>query len=235
MLSLSKLLKTPDINDEILIYCSSEKESAYEQQALASDSLIKAAEKKAEEILNEAKNKAQEIINSADEQLKTKLDEGYRLGHQHGYKEGIAEARVEALARYEEIKKVLQAVYELREKIILDVEEDLKKLSISIAERIVTTQLSMAPETIVHIVKEACGQFRQADQITVFVNPEDGYILRQRKIELQEVLGDYCRVYIIDDGGLSQGSCIIESENGLLDAGLMTQLENMGIAILGDE
>lgn len=235
MLLLSKLLKTPDINDEILIKCNIEKISAHGQELLASDSLIKNAEKKAQEILNEARNKAQEIINSAEEQLKSRLVDGYKHGHEQGYQEGLAEARLEALSRYEEIKKALQSVYELRQKIITDVEEDLKKLSISIAERIITKQLAMEPEIIFDIVKEACGQFRQAEQITIFVNPDDGYILRQRKSEFQEILGDYCRIYIIDDGGLSQGSCIIESENGLIDAGLKTQLEKLGLAILGDE
>ncbi|KUO52771.1 MAG: hypothetical protein APF76_02225 [Desulfitibacter sp. BRH_c19] len=232
---MSKLLKTPCINNEVLIEASSRESYLDERKAIDIDPVLNTAEKEASTVIEDAKNKAQEILQSAEEQLKNKLDEGYEIGQQQGYHEGMEKARLEALIRYEEIKKALLETYEMRETIIKDLEKDLSRLAISIAEKIIVKQLSLAPETIVDIVKEACSHFRQADQITIFVNPEDGYLLRQRKTEIQEALGEYCRVYIIDESGLSQGSCMLESENGLIDAGLKAQLENMGIAILGAE
>ncbi len=208
---------------------------SHSEGALEKEQALKEAEREASAIVEEAKNQANDILQSAEEQLKAKLDEGYQIGQQQGYHDGIEKAKLEALVRYEEIKKALSETHEMRKTILVNLEEDLIRLAISIAEKIIVKQLSVAPETILDIVKEACCQFRQAEQITIFVNPEDGYLLRQRKTELQEVLGEYCRVYIIDEGGLSQGSCMLETENGLIDARLTTQLKNMGIAILGAE
>lgn len=196
---------------------------------------LQEAKEQAAALIENAQLRAQKTLQKAEEELAAKLNEGFEQGYQKGFQEGKAQAEIEAQVKYEQIKKVLQEIYQLKNIIIEDTEKDLAGLSIAIAEKVIKRELLISSDTIFYIVKEASLELIQSDQITIFVHPNDGHIIQQKKSELQEILGEHAKIYIVNDETLEQGSCILESEHGYIDASLQTQLENIGMTILGAE
>lgn len=240
MLLLSKVVKTPYIKDEMIIEVK-EVETDKSETVDAdiwkteADELIKEAEKNAASIIETAEKEAQQIIKNAQDKLKDKLKEAHALGFEQGYKDGLAKADKEAEKLYENINDLMHQVNQIHEDIAQEAEEQLTKLAVSIAEKIVTTQLDIKPAVIVDMTKKALQSYRQAEQITIYVHPDDENILKQHKGELIEMLGENSRLYILGDANLNRGDCRIESEKGFIDASIKTQLEKIGIRLLGEE
>lgn len=113
------------------------------------------------------------------------------------------------------------------DKKIKELQHDLQKLVLPIAlqaaKKIVGTQLEMKPETIVDIVMQSLKPVTQAHEIKIIVSKEDKEILEQHKSRIK-TLFDQLRVLAIEEReDISQGSCIIETEAGIINASLENQ------------
>jgi type III secretion protein L len=96
-------------------------------------------------------------------------------------------------------------------------------LALKAAKKIVGEQLSLNPETIVEIVLQALKPVRQNHEIKIFVSKEDKEALESSKEKLK-ALFDHLRILTIDEReDLAKGSCIIETESGIINASLDNQ------------
>ena len=59
------------------------------------------------------------------------------------------------------------------------------------------------------------------------VSKDDYSLVSERKEQLLANLGDSWKVDVIEDVVLGGGQCMIETENGIYDCGLGTQLEEL--------
>ncbi len=162
----------------------------------------------AEEKRREAEQRAQEAYEEAKQRG---YDDGYREGRETGAAE-LAEVVAKASQRLSQIEA--QAVPQL------------KGLALTIAKKILGKELEFHPDAVVDIVKQALAEkARQRRELVLRVNPEDLATVREHKPELLEVLSRAKEIGIREDPDVSRYGVVIETDAGIIDAQLETQLE----------
>jgi type III secretion protein L len=173
---------------------------------------IFSATSKAREILQKAQQEAEEIIRKAHEEKERERKDGYQDGYQEGLAQ-VTELLAKARTEYEQTLK--------------SASKDMLNLAFKIAEKIVGKQLEIDNKIIMDIVSQALQTVRQSRQITLRVNPEDAKVLKANKDSFLEKLGHGREIDILEDKKVERGGCIIESEIGIVEAQLQTQLERL--------
>lgn len=176
--------------------------------------IILEAEQKATEILQEAENQAQLVIAQAEEKGQEILI--------NAKDEGLKQGADQAAAQYTEA--VLEHSRRMDQK-EAEVANQVRQLSLAIAKKIIGRELELSPDIVVDMAKKHLISVRQRREVYLRVGVSDLEVLREHKRELLEQLGRAKEIEIRADEALSQGSMIIETEAGTIDAKLETQLQ----------
>jgi type III secretion protein L len=168
------------------------------QAGLDARRIVERAQREAEAILEEATRRGDETVEAARER---------------GYRQGLAQW--DAALRVAE-----QASQTLHEKH----EAELVRLAVKIAEKIIGEELRTRPETIVSIVRECLRTVRHEQRLVIQVNPSESDLVERMAKRLREAVGLDRQIQIVADRNVAAGGCIVESEMGVIDARLETQL-----------
>lgn len=186
----------------------------------------------AEALLAEARLTAQRIVREGEARREAIEREAYQAGYREGYAAALAEARAEAERLREEARAVLAQARRLREEIVAASEAQVVELALEAAARVVHAQLEVAPETVVAVVRAALRRLARRRQLVVFVNPQDVDLVRERREELEQELGDGASLYVLADAAVARGGCRVESEGGQVDGTIDGQLSRLRRALL---
>lgn len=167
--------------------------------------------------VQEARQQLEEERGAIEEERRTILEEA----REEGYKEGFT--------------KVNEIIYDLTEKkrdVLAQAEADMIRLSIRVAARILGRELRQHPDTIADIVTQAIQTVRNQTKITIRVNPDDLEHLVKSREQLLNRVGQSKIIDFQSDTKVQPGGCIIDSEAGIVNAQLKTQLEVMEKVLL---
>jgi type III secretion protein L len=127
---------------------------------------------------------------------------------------------------YEEgLKSWLEHIAKLEEEIIKvrkEFEKILIPIAIKAAKKIVGREIELSETTIVDIVSNALKPVVSHKKIIVYVNQKDFDILEKNKPKLKELFELLESFVLRTRADISLGSCVIETEGGIINA----QLEN---------
>ena len=175
------------------------------------------ASRDARDVVALAQDKAKQIIEEA-EQGRNAIREQAR---QEGIAQGLAEWN-----------RIVARASQKADELSKSWEETMLRLSIRVAEKIVGEQLRLHPESIVEIVREVLKSIRPGKHLTIQVNPADAQYARARIDRLKEALGTSSEIEIVGAANVAPGGCVIESELGIIDARLETQLKCLEDALV---
>jgi type III secretion system HrpE/YscL family protein len=113
-------------------------------------------------------------------------------------------------------------------------EPELRTLAVRIAEKILGRELELRPELVVDVVAEALRHAGQPRELVLRCSPDDLAALERGKPRLLERLSQAQAVRLRADDTVPRGGCIIETELGVVDARLSTQLEAIERALRGE-
>ena len=163
----------------------------------------------AEEIILESKKKAQEILDKADEIYKNRFEQGLTEGKEEGKSEytfkimDMVLSQVDSLESLE--KQLVEVVTKSVNKIIGDLDEK---------------------DRIVRVVRKGLSAVRGEKRIVVRVSTHDEPIVREDlKAYLLSDDGRSGYIEVIGDVNLKKGDCILETQMGVVEASLDTQLK----------
>ncbi len=177
------------------------------------------AHQHAKEIIESAEAQAAEILATAEDEREAALAEAREAGKQEGLAqmtELLVRARQEAAALIERN------------------EEELVRLALVCAERIIGRALELDANLILEIATQAIESVRQQRELVLRVHPDDALRLRNSRKKLMDLLGRTKDIAVREDPEIERGGCIIETENGTVDAQLSTQIRMLEAALLGD-
>lgn len=165
---------------------------------------------KADRIVADAQAEADNIRARAEEEAQAAI----QAATQQGEEEGHASANdLRELA--ERLEQQLQS----------SLEKDALDAAVESARELALAEVKHRPTAIVDIVRKALGSARHQREIFVRVSPKDAPLLKERKRELLDTLSRARDMDIREDPVLSPGSCVVETEIGIIDAQLQTQLD----------
>lgn len=177
----------------------------------AGTKLIKAADYglmlEADALLDAARQKAADMERAALKAYEQKREEGYRDGLEEGkleHAEKMMETILSSVEFIEGIESTLVSVVtQAIRKIIGDMDDK---------------------ERIVRIVRNALGVVRGQQKVTVRVAPADEPAVSEALAAMTSAASGSAFLTVVADARLERDSCILESELGVVDASLSTQL-----------
>lgn len=158
-----------------------------------------------------------------------------RNSYQKGYEEGSQKERkkvVEMMAILEKIVKDLQVK---KEAMLNEMKGKIVEIAIATAKKIIKKEIEEDSETVVRVVKEALKQIKQAQKITIKVNPQDWMKLKEVQPELLSSSLGEASVYIEKDEAIARGGSLLETDKGIIDARIEQQIEEVNKALSGGE
>lgn len=235
---MSKIIKAADLkvlipNDQQTVIPAANKGEAGKESTggtiLQGSNLMQDAQQQAAFLLEEAQKKAAELLAQADQKLEALCLRAEKEGFQKGYQEGLEAGKQEALAQARALLDVLQATVEeaitARANSLAASEDDFLKFSLILADKIVRKAVSDDLSWLAPIIKDALSALGLVSQITIRLNPIDYALVRAEEEEL--AMKTRAKLLFESDLSITQGGCVIESENGLIDARLEKRLEKI--------
>jgi flagellar assembly protein FliH len=156
-------------------------------------------------------------------------EERFQAGLQQGREESAAEFK-RALELLQEYARLLQAE---KQELAGRMEKNSVELAFALARKIIDTELSVRPEAVVDVARAAVRQVLDSNQVRLTVNGEDLSYLRHVREELAQMLDASAQLEIHADSKVERGGCMIETERGLLDARVSSQLETLKTELAG--
>lgn len=133
-----------------------------------------------------------------------------------GYEQGLKQFN-------EQIIFFEDAIRELK----VETQQQLLPLVLKAAKKIVGEQITLHPETIISIIQQTIKPVITHHQIKIYLNKTDKAIVDAEKIEIKKLF-EKLEVFTIEENNeLEPGSCIIETENGVINATLENQWRAM--------
>jgi len=166
-----------------------------------------------------------EKIAAIEEQAR---QEGYDAGHAEGHEKGLAEGR-EAVARETARLQNLADTFSTEvSKADESISEQVLDLSLDLARALLKTSLTINPELVIPIVREAVRYLPALHQpAMLYLNPDD-------MVLVQDKIGDELTKtgwQIASDTQLEPGSCRVDTAHNQIDASLSTRWQRLTTAL----
>ena len=126
-----------------------------------------------EEYRREMEQLRESMIREVEQERQLAVQKGYEEGYTAGFEEGKKEAEARCRQLIQEAAEQLEQARRSARKIVAASEKTIVELAVGVAEKLLRSQLEMAPEKVVAIVKEAINSLPEGDTIKVYLNPED--------------------------------------------------------------
>ena len=181
------------------------------------------------------------------------------IGAQQHAEEIIAEAKVEAesiraAAKHDAIAASIdtarqdlqpaatafanaaQALIVLEEQLLTVYRPDLVRLALQIAEKIVGRTVLEHPEIVRFVLEKARKETVNAREIRIWLNPADRDLLAHVAPDVFQSRGASGRqIEVLSSDDIARGGCRLETEMGVIDATLPTQIEEIHRGLLDEE
>lgn len=179
-----------------------------------------------------ATEKAETLVNEARAEAE-KLREQSRL---EGVAEGRDEGKREALPSAVALANAGQALIVFEEQMITRYAPELARLALEIAEKIVHRAVAVEPEIVASVLERARREVVDACRIRIRLNPADHGLLAEMRPDLLTLGNDEGRIIeVVSDCELSRGGCRLETEIGVVDATVPTQIAEIRRQLVDEE
>lgn len=182
----------------------------------------------AQEMIDSARMEAEEIKDTARREIEIErrqaIDEGKKQGYNEGYQQGLSEV--------DEMKQALavekQKLKEEYEQLVEELEPRFIDVITAVYNHIFGVELSDNRDILVHLIDSTLRKVESSRTFIVHVSAEDyPYVNMQKQSLIEGAIAGRGMIEIIEDIALSKGACLIETDGGIFDCGIDTQLEGL--------
>jgi flagellar assembly protein FliH len=155
--------------------------------------------------------------------------EAFAKGFAQGERAGQEAAAQRAEAMVQRLTETLKELTSLRAQMIHQTERQMVELALAVARRVVHREVSLDQDLLVAMARVALERLGEAGQITVRLNPDDFKLAGAERTA--QISGNH--VSVVPDARIPRGGCRLESDMGILDAGIDAQIHEIAQALLG--
>ncbi len=160
-----------------------------------------------------------------DKNLISRAHEEANAIRENAKREGFEEGLDEAQEEIQHLKKVLEELMISRETVLESVVDDIAPIAVEIAERIIKTEVACDDELIMGIVNDTLQKVsRKTKSILIKIHPEDVSLVKEN-LKANPIPNMDAEIMVMDDPVVDRGSCIVETNSGLIDASFSTRIE----------
>ncbi|MCI9650823.1 MAG: hypothetical protein HFH98_02905 [Lachnospiraceae bacterium] len=216
-LAIADVIEAPEDATGNVIKAQDEAKELLEQSRAEAEELRAQAQAEAERILEEARAQAQAEKQQVLEQAK-----------QQGYMEGMSRAQAHEGAMEQEYQEKARLLEEEYEQQIEMLEPNLVEAITGIYEHIFHVELSSYREILTGLISDVLHKLDGSRSFIIHVSKDDyAYVNMQKKQMLTGAVSESVSVDVVEDATVGRNECMIETENGIFDCGLGTQLSEL--------
>ncbi|MCI7613629.1 MAG: flagellar assembly protein FliH [Selenomonadaceae bacterium] len=203
------------------------------QQEEHASQMLRQAKIEAEIVKQEAKAAADKVMEVA----RNRAEQIHEEARQQGYEQGVDEGRKSgADAIRQEQHQILVDANAAAERTIAEARESCKdyvigaeniiaEMVLRIANKVLPQHFIDVPQLILPLVREALQKVKDQPHVEVRVAPDAYELVMMAQSEFQSQLEGSATLSVKSDESMQPGDCLLESPNGVVDAGLATQLK----------
>ncbi|MFZ9886264.1 MAG: FliH/SctL family protein [Myxococcota bacterium] len=150
------------------------------------------------------------------------VDEQCSAAREAGQAEGFAQAAY-----------MREQIAAMEQRMLREIDGEIVRASLRIAKQLLEAELAERSTALVDLVVCALSTVRDARDVSLRVNPYHGETLRHHKDRLIDALGRARDVVIREDKNVQRGGVLIQTESGVIDAQLDTQLAELARVLAG--
>lgn len=180
----------------------------------------KESQLKAEEIIKAASDEAERIKQQAQE-------EGRFIGIQQGKEEGLRQAEEEIAEKETALEQEREQLETHYENLISQIEPKFMEVMTGIYRQVFEVDFSQKKEVIHYLIAKTLRRADGGKNYMIHVSKDEYPYVSQQKRKLQEIVADDATVDVVEDLTLKSNECLIETEGGVFDCGLGTELTEL--------
>lgn len=191
-----------------------------------------------ESILNRTRADADNLMSQTMDMLSTQreamlceVNEQAEQIRKQAYDEGRAAGMLDGLHSFdEELSQIRAAVAQLQVKQkeqIAALEEPIIQIALDVAEKILNKRITQDETEMESLVRAAIAADKGKSRITVELSKQMPVLIASLQQKLDSLKCSNCDAMELKAADLPVGACRIESEDGIIDASIWAQLENL--------
>lgn len=165
------------------------------------------------------------------QQLAALEREAFAKGYEQGERSGAEAAGKRGEAMLRRLSETITELTALRASMIRQTETQIVELALAVARRIVLREVSLDRNLLIAIVRVALDRLGESARVTVRLHPDEYEATGAARVA--EFAGT--DVAFVPDARVGRGGCRVESDMGMLDAGVDAQIQEIARALLGEE
>jgi type III secretion protein L len=169
--------------------------------ALEAKRLVEEAERKAIDLLEATRQEAADLV---------------RAAVSAGEKEGFSQAET-----------MREEIVGLEARMLREVDGEILRAALRTAQELLETELEQRDDAIVDIACAALVSARDAREIIIRAHPRHAAVLRRQSDRLLSMLARAREIEVREDRKAKPGGVLIQTESGVVDAQMQTQLEEI--------
>ena len=186
----------------------------------------------AQEILASARREADSIKSNALIEAQAEIEnlrqntyeEARSQGYDAGYNEAVEQVEQQKLQLADEQKRLEEEYQEL----VKNLEPKFVETLTDIYEKVFQIDLKKEHDIVMHLIASTMHKIEGNSNYLIHVSKEDYPYVNMKKNEiLASALSANASVELVEDITLGPNDCIIETDGGIFDCGLGTQLEEL--------
>ena len=141
--------------------------------------------------------------------------------NKEGYQEGLNRAAEDI----SQIKESLQSFLNAPQEVFEYIAPDILEISLEIAQKIIKDEVTQNPQIVVDKITEILKTLsKEKPKVTIRVNPMQVSIAKQAIPEILDSAGLEAKIVILPDESVTEGGCIVSTNNGVIDATIESQI-----------
>ena len=180
-----------------------------------------------EEILEEARLEAERILDEARREADALKRQAYDAAEKEGYNAGFSKG-------IEDTEKLKKDIVNQKNQIEQEYQKELSKMEpvlvdaiVDVVESVFQIQFAEKKDFVMHLLQATLNKIEGSKDYLVRVSKEDFVVLTENKSEIQSQLPRNASLEIVEDLTLSKNQCLIETDGGVFDCSLDTQLDSL--------
>ena len=166
------------------------------------------------------------LVSRAQEEAETIKKSAF----EEGYRKGLEQANSDIEAFKKSFSEFMNAPKDVFEYIAPDILE----ISVDIAKKIIKKEVESDPQVLVNTIVDVLKTVSKSEpKINIRVKPQAVQFIKDTLPNITYEYGIDAKVNIIADPSIEEGGCIFQTNNGIVDASIDTQLEIIKKAIEG--
>jgi flagellar assembly protein FliH len=198
--------------------------------AVLPDRTAERAKAEAARITENAENLARKILESARESAQKAREEAMREGYREGLAQGKREADKKIASALGELTELINGLEGKKASLLSEYEDRIKELSLELAKTIVNYELNIDNDVFVSMFKNAVREIDGSRWVKLMISENRSVFATAYADLLMSMVKDAEEIRISVLENAPDGTMLIETQQGFVDAGVDTQIKRFKAA-----